>query len=452
MTDRSATTGCGGKGSLHMTSSASAKPTAVSSAFFTAPLNEADPEVAAAIRGELGRQRHEIELIASENIVSRAVLEAQGSVLTNKYAEGYPGNRYYGGCEWVDVVESLAIERAKKLFGAQFANVQPNSGSQMNQAVFLALLQPGDTFMGLDLAAGGHLTHGSPVNMSGKWFRASHYTVRREDQIIDMDTVARQAEEIKPKLIIAGGSAYSRAWDFKRFREIADNVGAYLLVDMAHFAGLVAGGVHASPVPHAHVTTTTTHKSLRGPRGGLILCNDEALAKKVNSAIFPGLQGGPLMHVIAAKAVAFAEALRPEYKVYARNVVENAKALAEALRGHGLDIVSGGTDNHLMLVDLRPKGLKGNVSEKALVRAAITCNKNGIPFDPEKPFVTSGLRLGTPATTTRGFGVAEFKQVAAMIAEVLNAIAQSQDGQAPLVEAAIKEKVKALTDRFPIYQ
>jgi glycine hydroxymethyltransferase len=322
----------------------------------------------------------------------------------------------------------------------------------MNQAVFLALLQPGDTFMGLDLAAGGHLTHGSPVNMSGKWFKASHYTVRREDQIIDMDAVAKQAEEVKPKLIIAGGSAYSRAWDFKRFREIADHVGAYFLVDMAHFAGLVAGGAHDSPVPYAHVTTTTTHKSLRGPRGGLILWNDEQLTKKLNSAIFPGLQGGPLMHVIAAKAVAFAEALRPEFKVYAGNVVENAKALADALRGHGFDIVSGGTDNHLMLVDLRPKGLKGNVSEKALVRAGLTCNKNGIPFDPEKPFVTSGLRLGTPATTTRGFGVGEFKEVAAMISEVLNAIAQSSDGSAPLVEAAVKEKVKALTSRFPIYQ
>ena len=350
------------------------------------------------------------------------------------------------------MVETLAIDRARKLFGAGFANVQPNSGSQMNQAVFLALLQPGDTFMGLDLAAGGHLTHGAPVNMSGKWFKAQHYTVRRDDQIIDMDEVARRAEEVKPKLIIAGGSAYSRGWDFKRFREIADQVGAWLMVDMAHFAGLVAGGVHASPVPHAHVTTTTTHKSLRGPRGGLILCNDEALARKLNSAVFPGLQGGPLMHVIAAKAVAFAEALRPDFKIYAKNVVENARALAESLRANGLDIVSGGTDNHLMLVDLRPKGLKGNVSEKALVRAAITCNKNGIPFDPEKPFVTSGLRLGTPAATTRGFGVAEFRQVGGLIAEVLNAIAQSQDGQAPLVEASIKERVKALTDRFPIYQ
>jgi len=433
------------------TLSSGAKTASAPDSFFTATLAEADPDIAAAIQGELGRQRHEIELIASENIVSRAVLEAQGSVMTNKYAEGYPGARYYGGCEWVDVAETLAIERAKKLFGAQFANVQPNSGSQMNQAVFLALLQPGDTFMGLDLAAGGHLTHGAPVNISGKWFKAQHYTVRRDDQIIDMDEVARRVEEVKPKLIIAGGSAYSRPWDFKRFREIADSVGAWFMVDMAHFAGLVAGGVHASPVPHAHVTTTTTHKSLRGPRGGLMLWNDETLTKKFNSAVFPGLQGGPLMHVIAAKAVAFAEALRPDFKIYARNVVENAKALAESLRANGLDIVSGGTENHLMLVDLRPKGLKGNVSEKALVRAAITCNKNGIPFDPETPFVTSGLRLGTPAATTRGFGVAEFKQVGGLIAEVLGALAQSPDGKAPLVEAAIKERVKALTDRFPIY-
>jgi glycine hydroxymethyltransferase len=420
--------------------------------FFSASLAEADPEIAAAIKGELGRQRHEIELIASENIVSRAVMEAQGSVMTNKYAEGYPGARYYGGCEFVDIAENLAIERAKKLFGAQFANVQPNSGSQMNQAVFLALLQPGDTFMGLDLAAGGHLTHGSPVNMSGKWFKPAHYTVRKDDQLLDMDAIAKQAEEVKPKLIIAGGSAYSRSWDFKRFREIADSVGAYLLVDMAHFAGLVAGGAHDSPVPYAHVTTTTTHKSLRGPRGGLILTNDEALAKKLNSAIFPGLQGGPLMHVIAAKAVAFKEALAPDFKVYAKNVVANAKALAETLRAQGYDIVSGGTDNHLMLVDLRPKGLKGNVSEKALVRAGITCNKNGVPFDPEKPWITSGIRLGTPAATTRGFGIAEFKATGEMIAEVLSAVAQSGDGSAPLVEAAVKEKVKALTDRFPIYQ
>jgi len=432
--------------------SSSAKTASAPDSFFTASLAQADPDIANAIKGELGRQQHEIELIASENIVSRAVLEAQGSVLTNKYAEGYPGARYYGGCEFADVAEGLAIERAKKLFGAGFANVQPNSGSQMNQAVFLALLQPGDTFMGLDLAAGGHLTHGAPVNMSGKWFKPVHYTVRRDDHLIDMDALAKQAEEVKPKLIIAGGSAYSRPWDFKRFREIADSVGAYLMVDMAHFAGLVAGGVHASPVPYAHVTTTTTHKSLRGPRGGLILSNDEALAKKFNSAIFPGLQGGPLMHVIAAKAVAFKEALQPDFKIYAKNVVENAKALAETLRSSGFEIVSGGTDNHLMLVDLRPKGLKGNISEKALVRAGLTCNKNGIPFDPEKPFVTSGLRLGTPAATTRGFGVAEFKQVGAMISEVLNAVAQSGEASAPLVEAAVKEKVRELTNRFPIYQ
>src|SRR6266436_2362651 len=445
-------TGCGGGDISPMSSSSSAQTASAPPDFFNRPLAVVDPEIAEALALELDRQQSTLELIASENFVPYAVLEAQGSVLTNKYAEGYPGARYYGGCEWVDVVETLAIDRAKKLFGAGFANVQPNSGSQMNQAVFLALLQPGDTFMGLDLAAGGHLTHGAPVNISGKWFKAQHYTVRRDDQVIDMDEVARRAEEVKPKLIIAGATAYSRSWDFKRFREIADGVGAYLMVDMAHFAGLVAGGVHASPMPYAHVTTTTTHKSLRGPRGGLMLWNDEALTKKLNSAVFPGLQGGPLMHVIAAKAVAFAEALRPDFKVYAKNVVENARALAEALRAQGLDIVSGGTDNHLMLVDLRPKGLKGNVSEKALVRAAITCNKNGIPFDPETPFVTSGLRLGTPAATTRGFGVAEFKQVGGMIAEVLDAIAQSQDGKAPLVESAMKERVKALTDRFPIYQ
>jgi glycine hydroxymethyltransferase len=424
----------------------------VSPGFFTSTLAEADPEIAKAISDELGRQRHEIELIASENIVSRAVLEAQGSVMTNKYAEGYPGKRYYGGCEFVDVAETLAIERAKKLFGANFANVQPNSGSQMNQAVFLALLQPGDTFMGLDLAAGGHLTHGSPVNMSGKWFKVAPYGVRREDQLLDYDEIQRIAEQAKPKLIVAGATAYSRFWDFKRFREIADSVGAYLMVDMAHFAGLVAGGVHPSPVPHAHVVTSTTHKSLRGPRGGLILANDEEIAKKMNSAVFPGLQGGPLMHVIAAKAVALGEALRPDFKVYAKNVADNAKALAGELKSLGFDIVSGGTDNHLMLVDLRPKRLRGNVSEKALVRAGLTCNKNGIPFDPEKPFVTSGIRLGTPAATTRGFGVAEFRQVAHLIAEVLDAVAQSEDGSAPLVEAAVKAKVRALTDRFPIYQ
>jgi glycine hydroxymethyltransferase len=419
--------------------------------FFSATLAESDPEVAEAIQNELGRQSHEIELIASENIVSRAVLEAQGSVMTNKYAEGYPGKRYYGGCEFVDVAETLAIERAKKLFGANFANVQPSSGSQMNQAVFLALLNPGDTFMGLDLAAGGHLTHGSPVNMSGKWFKVAPYGVRREDQLLDYDEIARIAHEAKPKLIIAGGTAYSRIWDFRRFREIADSVGAYLMVDMAHFSGLVAGGAHPSPLPHAHIVTTTTHKSLRGPRGGMILMNDEAIAKKINSAVFPGLQGGPLMHVIAAKAVAFGEALRPEFRIYAKNIVENARALAAQLKSLGFDIVSGGTDNHLMLVDLRPKRVKGNVSEKALVRAGLTCNKNGIPFDPEKPFVTSGIRLGTPACTTRGFGVAEFRQVGQLIAEVLDAVAQSEDGAAPLVEAAVKEKVRALTDRFPIY-
>ena len=429
-----------------MSSSASAQSASRPDSFFATPLTDADPEIAAAIRGELGRQRHEIELIASENIVSRAVLEAQGSVLTNKYAEGYPGHRYYGGCEWVDVVENLAIDRAKKLFGAQFANVQPNSGSQMNQAVFLALLQPGDTFMGLDLAAGGHLTHGSPVNMSGKWFKASHYTVRREDQIIDMDAVAKQAEEVKPKLIIAGGSAYSRPWDFKRFREIADSVGAYLLVDMAHFAGLVAGGVHASPVPHAHVTTTTTHKSLRGPRGGLILSNDEALAKKLNSAIFPGLQGGPLMHVIAAKAVAFAEALRPDFKVYAKNVVENAKALAESLRAHGFDIVSGGTDNHLMTVDLRPVKLTGKKGSALLESVNITTNKNAIPNDPEKPMVTSGIRLGTPAVTTRGFNVAEMKTVGHIIGETL----KNPDDAAQLEKS--KKAVAELCHNFPLYK
>jgi glycine hydroxymethyltransferase len=428
------------------------RPSAVAPGFFTATLAQSDPEIADAIAKELGRQQHEIELIASENIVSKAVLEAQGSVMTNKYAEGYPGKRYYGGCEFVDIAETLAIERAKKLFNAKFANVQPNSGSQMNQAVFLALLQPGDTFMGLDLSAGGHLTHGSPVNMSGKWFKVVPYGVRRDDHLIDMDEVEKIARANRPKLILAGGTAYSRVWDFRRFREIADAVGAYLMVDMAHFAGLVAGGVHPSPIEHAHVVTSTTHKSLRGPRGGLILTNDEEMAKKINSAVFPGLQGGPLMHVIAAKAVAFAEALRPDFKIYAKNVVENARALAEQLKSLGFDIVSGGTDNHLMLVDLRPKRLKGNVSEKALVRAGLTANKNGIPFDPEKPFVTSGIRLGTPASTTRGFGITEFREVGRLIAEVLDAVAQSEDGSAPLVEAAVKQKVRALTDRFPIYR
>ncbi|MEM8700464.1 MAG: serine hydroxymethyltransferase [Pseudomonadota bacterium] len=422
------------------------------SGFFTSNLAEIDPDIFGSVQKELGRQRHEIELIASENIVSRAVLEAQGSIFTNKYAEGYPGKRYYGGCEFADVAETLAIERAKELFGCQFANVQPNSGSQMNQAVFLALLQPGDTFMGLDLNSGGHLTHGSPVNMSGKWFNVVSYGVREDDHRLDMEEVERLANEHMPKLIVAGGTAYSRFWDWQKFREIADGIGAYLMVDMAHIAGLVAGGVHPSPVPHAHVVTSTTHKSLRGPRGGLILTNDEAIAKKVNSAVFPGLQGGPLMHVIAAKAVAFKEALQPEFKAYARAVVENAKALSEALKEQGLDIVSGGTDNHSMLVDLRPKNATGKVAEKALGRANITCNKNGIPFDPEKPFVTSGIRLGTPAATTRGFGVAEFREVAALITEVLDGLkaANSEDGNAA-VEAAVKAKVEALTARFPIY-
>ncbi|GAB2187600.1 serine hydroxymethyltransferase [Roseibium sp. LAB1] len=422
------------------------------SGFFTRSLAEADPDIFDTIGKELGRQQHEIELIASENIVSRAVLEAQGSIFTNKYAEGYPGKRYYGGCEFADIAETLAIERAKELFGCQFANVQPNSGSQMNQAVFLALLQPGDTFMGLDLNSGGHLTHGSPVNMSGKWFNVISYGVREDDHLLDMDEVERLANEHKPKLILAGGTAYSRIWDWKRFREIADSIGAYLMVDMAHIAGLVAGGVHPSPVPHAHVVTTTTHKSLRGPRGGMILSNDEAIAKKINSAVFPGLQGGPLMHVIAAKAVAFKEALQPEFKAYARAVTENAKVLAEVLKEQGLDIVSGGTDNHLMLVDLRPKNATGKVAEKSLGRANITCNKNGIPFDPEKPFVTSGVRLGTPAATTRGFGVAEFREVGMLITEVLDGLkaANSEEGNAA-VEAAVKAKVEALTARFPIY-
>ncbi len=419
---------------------------------FNLPLEQADPDIFGAIGKELGRQRHEIELIASENIVSRAVLEAQGSVMTNKYAEGYPGKRYYGGCQFVDIAEDLAIERAKKLFDCGFANVQPNSGSQMNQAVFLALLQPGDTFMGLDLNSGGHLTHGSPVNMSGKWFNVVSYGVRRDDHRIDMDEVERLAHEHKPKLIIGGGTAYSRIWDWKRFREIADAVGAWFMVDMAHIAGLVAGGVHPSPLPHAHVVTSTTHKSLRGPRGGLILTNHEDIAKKVNSAVFPGLQGGPLMHVIAAKAVAFGEALRPDFKLYAQNVVANARTLASSLQETGLDIVSGGTDNHSMLVDLRPKNATGKRAEAALGRANITCNKNGIPFDPEKPFVTSGIRLGTPAGTTRGFGQAEFREIGQLISEVMDGLkaANSDEGNAA-VEAAVKARVIALTDRFPLY-
>lgn len=420
--------------------------------FFNSSLEAVDLDVFHAIRNELGRQRHEVELIASENIVSRAVLEAQGSVFTNKYAEGYPGKRYYGGCQYADVVENLAIERAKKLFDCGFANVQPNSGSQMNQAVFLALLQPGDTFMGLDLNSGGHLTHGSPVNMSGKWFHAVSYGVRHEDQLLDMEEVAALAHKHKPKLIIAGGTAYSRIWDWQRFREIADEIGAYLMVDMAHIAGLVAGGQHPSPLPFAHVVTTTTHKSLRGPRGGMILTNDEDIAKKINSAVFPGLQGGPLMHVIAGKAVAFGEALQPDFKIYAQNVVENARALAKTLQSTGLDIVSGGTDNHLLLVDLRPKNATGKRAEAALGRANITCNKNGIPFDPEKPFVTSGIRLGTPAGTSRGFKVEEFEEIGNLIAEVLDGLKQanSDDGNAA-VEEHVRNKIIALTDRFPLY-
>ncbi|WP_137125400.1 serine hydroxymethyltransferase [Roseomonas sp. HF4] len=420
--------------------------------FFRAPLAVADPAIAAAVAQELARQQDGIELIASENIVSRAVLEAQGSVLTNKYAEGYPGRRYYGGCEAVDIAERLAIERACQLFGCGFANVQPHSGAQANQAVFLALLAPGDTFMGLDLAAGGHLTHGSPANQSGKWFKPVPYTVRREDQRIDMAEVARIARESKPKLIIAGGSAYARTWDFAAFRAIADEVGAYFMVDMAHFAGLVAGGAHPSPFPHAHVVTTTTHKTLRGPRGGMILTDDEALAKKFNSAVFPGLQGGPLMHVIAAKAVAFAEALRPEFRAYSAQIVANAKALAEELQAQGLDLVTGGTDNHLLLVDLRPKRLTGKVAEAALNRAHLTCNKNAIPFDPEKPMVTSGVRLGTPAGTTRGFGTGEFRAIGRLIGEVLDgAAASNADGANTAVEAAVKAKVLDLCRRFPVY-
>ena len=421
------------------------------SAFFEQHLADADPQIARAIGDELRRQQEKIELIASENIVSRAVLEAQGSVLTNKYAEGYPGRRYYGGCEYVDVAEEIAIQRACKLFDCSFANVQPHSGAQANQAVFFALMQPGDTFMGLDLAAGGHLTHGSPANQSGKWFKPVSYGVRRQDSLIDMDEVEKTAREHRPKVIIAGGSAYSRIFDFKRFREIADAVGAFFMVDMAHFAGLVAGGAHPNPLEHAHVVTTTTHKTLRGPRGGMILSRDEALGKKINSAVFPGLQGGPLMHVIAAKAVAFGEALRPEFKTYAKNVVENAQALAATLEAEGLDIVSGGTDTHLMLVDLRPKGATGRPTEKALDRAFITCNKNAVPFDTEKPAITSGIRLGSPAGTTRGFGPAEFREVGKLIVEVVDAVAKNGDAGDASVEASVRERVAQLCKRFPIY-
>jgi glycine hydroxymethyltransferase len=420
--------------------------------FFSADLAAVDPDVALAIRDELKRQQQKIELIASENIVSKAVLQAQGSVLTNKYAEGYPGRRYYGGCEYVDVVEQLAIDRAKRLFDCGFANVQPHSGAQANQAVFFALLQPGDTFMGLDLAAGGHLTHGSPVNQSGKWFKPVSYGVRPEDCRIDMDAVAKIAQEHRPRLIIAGGSAYSRFFDFEAFRQIADAVGAYFMVDMAHFAGLVAGGVHPNPIRHAHVVTTTTHKTLRGPRGGMILCDDPDLGKKINSAVFPGLQGGPLMHVIAAKAVALGEALRPEFKSYSRAVVENAKSLAAALQGEGLDIVSGGTDTHVMLVDLRPKKATGKATERALDRAFITCNKNAIPFDTEKPAITSGIRLGSPAGTTRGFGVGEFRQIGQWIVEVVDAVAKKGEAGDPEIEASVRDRVLRLCEQFPIYE
>jgi glycine hydroxymethyltransferase len=431
-------------------SSGAARPRDVP--FFSASLAQADPEVARAIGAELKRQQDKIELIASENIVSRAVLEAQGSVLTNKYAEGYPGRRYYGGCEYVDIAEELAIDRAKRLFDCTFANVQPHSGAQANQAVFFALMAPGDSFMGLSLDAGGHLTHGSPVNQSGKWFRPIPYSVRRQDQRIDMDEVDTLARTHRPKLMIAGGSAYSRVIDFERFRAIADSVGAYFMVDMAHFAGLVAGGVHPNPLEHAHVVTTTTHKTLRGPRGGMILSCDADLGKKINSAVFPGLQGGPLMHVIAAKAVAFGEALRPEFKLYARAVVDNAKALAETLHAEGLDIVSGGTDTHLMLVDLRPKGATGRAAEKALDRAYMTCNKNAIPFDTEKPAITSGIRLGTPAGTTRGFGPVEFKEIGKLIVEVVDSVAGAAEDGNLAVEADVRARVAELCAQFPIYQ
>ena len=433
-------------------SSSSAKTASAPDSFFQATLAEADPEIAAAIKGELGRQRHEIELIASENIVSRAVLEAQGSVLTNKYAEGYPGRRYYGGCEEVDKAEQLAIDRACKLFDCSFANVQPHSGAQANQAVFMALLKPGDTFLGMALDQGGHLTHGSPANQSGKWFRVVSYGVKPDTHLIDYAHMEEVARREKPKLIIAGASAYSRQIDWARFRKVADEIGAFFMVDMAHYAGLVAAGVYPSPLPHAHVVTTTTHKTLRGPRGGMILSTDPELGKKINSAVFPGLQGGPLMHIIAAKAVALGEALRPDFKAYARQVVDNAQALAASLTERGLKIISGGTDSHVMLVDLRPKKATGISAEKVLDRAGITVNKNSIPGDPEKFTVTSGVRLGSPAGTTRGFGVAEFRQIGQLIADVLDGIAKNgPDGDAQ-VEAQVRGKVRDLCARFPIYR
>ncbi|KAA6404893.1 serine hydroxymethyltransferase [Candidatus Tokpelaia sp.] len=422
------------------------------SRFFDDRLEQADEQIFRAIAGELRRQCRGIELIASENIVSRAVLEAQGSVLTNKYAEGYPHKRYYGGCEYVDIVEDLAIERAKKLFDCRFANVQPNSGSQMNQAVFLALLQPGDVFMGLNLNAGGHLTHGSPVNISGKWFKPVSYGVSRADNRLDMAEIAALAHKYRPKLILAGGTAYSRFWDWAAFRRIADEVGACLMVDMAHIAGLVAGGVHPSPMPFAHVVTATTHKSLRGPRGGIILTNEENIAKKINMAVFPGLQGGPLMHIIAAKAVALKEALQPEFKLYAQNIVTNARVLAESLQANNVDIITSGTDNHLMLVDLRRKNITGKRAAAALERAGIICNKNSIPFDPESPFITSGLRLGTPAGTTRGFNAPEFRFIGEMIGEILDGLERAgHDEDNYAVEAAVSDKVLALTEKFPLY-
>lgn len=419
--------------------------------FFSAKLSESDPDIFASIGSEHKRQQHEIELIASENIVSAAVMEAQGSVMTNKYAEGYPGRRYYGGCEHVDIAEELAIERAKKLFSCDFVNVQPHSGAQANQAVFFSLLKPGDTFMGLNLAAGGHLTHGSPVNQSGKWFNVVPYGVDEKTHQIDYDEVAELAQKERPKLIITGGSAYPRFIDFARFRKIADDAGAMLMVDMAHFAGLVAGGVHPNPLDHAHIVTTTTHKTLRGPRGGMILSNDPELGKKINSAVFPGLQGGPLMHVIAAKAVAFGEALQPEFKTYAKAIVDNAVMLSDTIKSGGLELVSGGTDTHVLLVDLRSLKLTGKDAEAALGRAAITCNKNGIPFDPESPFVTSGVRLGTPAATTRGFGTTEFKEVGEMFLKVLQGLAANGEAGNAAVEKDIAAKVQALTDKFPIY-
>jgi glycine hydroxymethyltransferase len=434
-----------------MTISNALASSSTESGFFSGSLADSDPELYQSIAGELHRQQNEIELIASENIVSRAVLEAAGSVLTNKYAEGYPGKRYYGGCQYVDVAESLAIERAKKLFDCGFANVQPHSGSQANQGVLLALAQPGDVLLGMSLDAGGHLTHGAAPNLSGKWFKPVHYGVRRDNGLLDYDQVTELAEAHRPRIIIAGGSAYARTIDFARFRQIADSVGAYLMVDMAHFAGLVAAGIHPSPLPHAHVVTTTTHKTLRGPRGGLILTNDSDIAKRVNSAMFPGLQGGPLMHIIAAKAVAFGEALRPDFTKYAQDVVANAKSMGEAVVSAGYGLVTGGTDTHLILVDLRPKGLTGKAAEAALGRANITCNKNAVPFDEQKPFVTSGIRLGSPAGTTRGFGQAEFRQIGRMIAEVLDGLVANGDGGDGQVEERVKREAVELCERCPIY-